>query len=149
MTAITVSTVIARSPQIVWAEVRDITRHVQWMADAESITITSAMTQGVGTTFDCLTKVGPLSLVDKMEIVTWDEGWAMGVRHVGLVTGTGEFRLAHNGDGTTLFTWSERLMFPWWMGGPIGGLVGGKIVLHFIWRRNLRRLRALIERAMV
>ena len=149
MTAITVTALIARAPQVVWADVRDITRHVQWMADAESITITSASTEGIGTTFDCLTKVGPFTTVDKMEIVSWDEGWAMGVRHVGLVTGTGEFRLTHNGDGTTLFTWSERLAFPWWMGGPIGGFLGGRLVLSWIWRRNLDRLRELIERAMV
>lgn len=133
-----VSTVIDAPPQRVWDEVRDIRSHVRWMADAESIELTSA------TTFDCLTKVGPFRLRDRMEIVAWDEGRSMGVRHVGLVRGEGRFTLRRTWRGRTRFTWDERLRFPWWIGGPLGGLVAWP-VLRAIWRGNLRRLRALVE----
>ena len=50
----------------------------------------------------------------------------MGVRHVGLVTGSGVMTLEPigRGDGSgftgTRFAWTERLTFPWWMGGPLG-----------------------------
>jgi carbon monoxide dehydrogenase subunit G len=144
MGRIRVSTVINASPEQVWAEVRDIERHVDWMADAAAITFTTPQTSGVGTTFDCLTKVGPISLTDRMSITEWREGRSMGVRHEGLVTGVGAFTLARIRRDRTRFTWEEHLTFPWWMGGAVGGAVGG-VVMRRIWKRNLRVLKALIE----
>jgi len=147
---ITVSTVIEASPQEVWDAVEDLTSHVTWMADAEAIRVTSAQSSGVGTTFDCDTRVGPLRLTDRMEITRWEPGRAMGVRHVGLVTGEGAFTLSPAGRRlwrrrrATRFQWQERLVFPWWMGGPVGGLLGAA-VLRWVWRGNLRRLKQLVE----
>jgi hypothetical protein len=146
---ITVSTVIDASPAEVWDAVEDIGTHTEWMADAEAIRITSSRRSGVGTTFECDTKVGPLRLTDLMEITEWEPGRAMGVRHVGLVTGDGVFRLSRAGGRfrrrqATRFEWTEQLTFPWWMGGPIGAVVGGR-VLKLVWKRNLRTLKALVE----
>jgi hypothetical protein len=36
-------------------------------------------------------------------------------------------------------------VFPWWLGGPIGAIVGGQIVMKAIWRRKLRKLKKLVE----
>ena len=144
MGRIRVSTTIDAPPARVWDEVRHIERHVDWMADAVAISFTSRRRSGVGTTFDCATKVGPIRLTDRMEITEWREGKLMGVRHVGLVTGTGRFTVTKARGGRTRFTWDERLHFPWWMGGPVGGVVGGRIMRR-IWRRNLRVLKALVE----
>ncbi len=146
---ITVSTTIDASPAEVWDAVEDIGSHVEWMADAEAIRITSERSRGVGTTFECDTKVGPFRLTDLMEITRWEPGRAMGVRHVGIVTGEGTFTLAPAGRRfrrrrATRFTWTEQLTFPWWMGGPVGGLVGGR-VMKLIWKRNLRTLKRLVE----
>ena len=141
------STTIAAAPAEVWEELRHIDRHVQWMADAEAIRFTSRRHEGRGTTFDCDTRIGPFRLVDRMEITQWRTGRAMGVRHSGLVTGEGRFTLRpvrRRGETATRFTWSERLRFPWWMGGPAGGVVGGR-VLKRVWRRNLTRLRHRVE----
>ena len=44
MTPIRVTTVIDAPPAEVWAGVEDIATHVEWMADAESITFTSEQT---------------------------------------------------------------------------------------------------------
>jgi len=144
MGRIRVSTVINASPAQVWDEVRTIDRHVDWMADARSIAFTSTQTSGVGTTFDCVTKVGPITLTDKMAITEWRDGRAMGVRHEGIVTGVGMFTLARLRRDRTRFTWEEHLTFPWWLGGSVGGSVGG-VVMRRIWKRNLRVLKALVE----
>ncbi len=141
---IRVGVTIDAPPGGVWRVVEPIERHVDWMADAESITFTSARTRGVGTTFDCLTKVGPFRIVDKMEVTEWEPERVMGIEHRGLVTGRGRFTLAPLPHGRTRFIWHERLTFPWWMGGRVGA-VAAKPVLGAIWRRNLRRLQTLVE----
>src|SRR3954454_688866 len=131
-------------PAEVWRAIEHLESHVDWMEDALAIRLTSRRRRGVGTTFDCDTKVGPLRLTDQMEITRWSDRRAMGVRHVGLVTGTGQFKLRRARRGRTRFTWEERLSFPWWMGGPVGGVVGGW-VLRRVWRRNLANLKGLVE----
>jgi uncharacterized protein YndB with AHSA1/START domain len=144
MSLIRVAVDIAAPPAEVWADVRQIDRHVEWMHDAESITFTSREVSGVGTSFDCATKVGPIRLTDKMEITAWETDQRMGVRHVGLVEGVGEFTLTPTDNGGTHFTWEEQLTFPWWLGGRVGGVIGGRI-LKRIWRRNLKLLAARFD----
>lgn len=141
---IEVSTVIDAAPADVWATVEDIRSHTEWMTDAEAIRITSAQHTGTGTTFECDTVVGPFRLTDLMEITEWEPGSAMGVRHVGLVSGEGVFTITEEPGGRSRFTWRERLAFPWWMGGPVGGLIGGRVMKR-IWRGNLRALKARVE----
>ena len=141
---IRVSTVVDAPPSVVWAAVEDIATHTDWMADAVAIRFTSDTTSGVGTTFECDTKVGPFRLTDVMEVTEWRPRRAMGIRHVGLVTGDGVFTLRPEPSGRTRFTWTERLRFPWWMGGRVGSVVGGQ-VLKRIWRHNLGILKARIE----
>ena len=137
---------IDATPAAVWAVVEPVERHVDWMHDAVAIRFESDQTRGVGTRFLCDTKVGPIRLVDKMEITAWNPNQSMGVRHAGIVTGTGTFTLAPIDLGRrTRFSWSEELTFPWWLGGPIGAFVGGRVVLRAIWRRNLRNLARLVE----
>ena len=138
---------LAASPTRVWEIVEPVERHVDWMADAVAIRFTNSQTRGVGTTFDCDTKVGPIKLTDRMEITEWVPEKSMGVKHVGMVTGTGVFTIEPLGNGQyTKFTWSEELTFPWWLGGPIGEVIGGNIVMKAIWRRNLKKLKALVEK---
>ena len=144
MAKIRVSTVIDATPKEVWAAIEDVETHTDWMADAVAIRFLTEQTSGVGTRFECDTKVGPLGLTDVMEITEWRPRKAMGVRHVGVVTGDGVFTLKRARGGRTRFQWSERMVFPWWMGGPLGGVVGGRI-LRRIWKANLRRLKARVE----
>jgi hypothetical protein len=129
----------------VWEIVEPVERHIDWMADAVAIRFQTEQTRGVGTTFFCDTKVGPIKLVDVMTITAWEPNAVMGVTHTGVVTGTGEFTLTALSDSSTRFTWTESLVFPWWLGGPIGAIVGGQIVMKAIWRRNLRKLKKLVE----
>jgi carbon monoxide dehydrogenase subunit G len=132
-------------PAAVWARLADIADHVSWMADAAEIRFTGERRAGVGTTFECDTRVGPLRTTDVMEVTEWREAEAMGVRHTGLVTGTGRFVItAQPGDGDRArLTWDEDLAFPWWLGGPVGAFVA-RPVLRAVWRGNLRRFAALV-----
>jgi hypothetical protein len=137
---------IAATPQQVWEVVERVEDHVEWMADAVAIRFESEQHRGVGTSFQCDTKVGPIKLVDHMEITEWVPAAAMGVRHVGLVTGSGRFTLTSLDIGRrTRFGWEESLVFPWWLGGPVGSAIGGRLILRNVWKRNLRNLKALIE----
>jgi carbon monoxide dehydrogenase subunit G len=143
MARIRVETRIAAPPSAVWDHLRDIPSHVGWMADAEAIRMTSDGPAGVGTTFDCDTRVGRIRLTDRMEVTEWHPERSFGVRHVGVVTGTGRFTLTGH-DGATELVWEEELTFPWWMGAALGARVA-RPVLRRIWRGNLSRLRRRIE----
>jgi uncharacterized protein YndB with AHSA1/START domain len=144
VSGIRVGITIDAPPSAVWDVVADVGAHVDWMEDAVAIRFTSLKHSGVGTTFDCDTKVGPFRLTDRMEITRWRPRRAMGVRHVGVVTGSGVFTLTPRRGGRTRFVWKERLRFPWWMGGRFGAVVGGE-VLRVVWRRNLRNLKRIVE----
>ena len=142
--ALVVETVIERTPDEVWADVRDIASHVGWMHDAVAIRFLSDTREGLGTRFECDTKVGPFRLTDIMEITAWEDARRMGVRHAGLVEGVGEFTLTEVSPGRTNFSWAEDLTFPWYFGGPLAG-VFARPVLRLIWKRNLRALKARLE----
>lgn len=141
---IRVRTTIDAHPRDVWALLENIERHVEWMRDAESITFVSSRRRGVGTEFECLTRVGPLRTRDLMRVTEWEPRRAMGIEHRGAVTGSGRFTLRARRGGRTRFTWTERLTLPWWMGGPAGAIVA-RPILRRIWRGNLRRLASLTQ----
>jgi uncharacterized membrane protein len=141
---ITVSTLIEAPPAEVWADIADLASHVEWMADAEAIRFTTNQRSGVGASFDCDTRVGWLRLTDRMEITEWIPEWVIGVRHVGVITGSGRLTLAPAPGDATDFTWTETLTFPIWLGGRLGAVLGGA-VLWLIWSRNLAALKRRIE----
>jgi carbon monoxide dehydrogenase subunit G len=142
---VTVRQVIERPPAAVWDRLADIADHVTWMADAAAIRFTGDQREGVGTAFDCETRVGPLRTVDRMEVTEWAPGRSLGVRHRGLVTGVGRFTLLASSDGQrTEVTWEEDLRFPWHLGGPVTAVMA-RPVLRRVWSANLRRLAARVE----
>ena len=106
----------------------------------------------MGTEFDCDTKVGPIRLTDRMEITRWEPATdeppsdgALGVTQRGIVTGHGVFVIERTADGTTLFTWSEDLVVPWWLGGRLGQKLAGRFVLGPTWRRNPAALKLQVD----
>ena len=142
MATIRVSAVVPAAPAAVWEDLRHIGRHVDWMSDAESIRFLTDDTEGVGVRFECVTRIGPVRLTDRMEVTEWRAGEILGIRHRGTVSGTGRFRLTPvrgpHGQYHTRFEWTETLRFRWWMGGPLGA-AAARPVLKAVWDRNLRR----------
>lgn len=145
VTAIRVETTIEAPPADVWAAIEDIGSHVRWMEDAVTIRFTTERTTGVGAAFDCDTRVGPFRLTDRMAVTEWDPPRTLGIRHAGVVTGTGRFVLTPIDDGTR-FSWEEELSFPTWMGASVGGCLAAPLLTR-VWKRNLANLKGLVEQA--
>ncbi|MBW4030510.1 MAG: hypothetical protein HIU57_07530 [Acidobacteria bacterium] len=142
LSSIRVETLIARPRDEVWEELRHIARHVQWMSDAQRIDFQTDQHEGVGTSFVCLTRLGPFTTRDVMTVTRWDDDAAMGVTHRGIFTGHGEFILDLDADATRV-TWREDLRFPWWFAGPLGEFVA-RPILRRVWRKNLANLAELV-----
>ena len=130
-------TSVPAPPSVVWADIADIASHVEWMNDAVSITFDTPQRTGVGTSFVCLTAVGPIRLQDRMTVTSWEDGSSIGIRHAGLVTGTGVLRVRRRLGRGSVVTWDEQLHLPWWMGGPLGGIVARPVLKH-IWKGSMR-----------
>jgi carbon monoxide dehydrogenase subunit G len=137
---ITVEQRIPAPIQQVWDEIADVASHVEWMADAESITFLTEQRSGAGTKAEVFTKVGPLKTTDVMEFTEWEPPHRMVISHRGLVKGKGAFALESDGEATR-FVWAETLTFPWYLGGGLTAFFAAP-VLKLIWRRNLKRLAA-------
>lgn len=143
MSDIRVEIYIDASPAKVWDYLEDIASHVNWMHDAAEIRFISDEKSGVGTKFECDTKVGPIKLTDIMTVTEWEPESTMGVEHVGLVQGTGQFQLIAEQVGTR-FVWEESLKFPIWLGAKLGE-IASRPILSYVWRKNLRNLKKDVE----
>ena len=71
MGRISVSNEIDGNASEVWRVIEPIEHHVEWMLDAKSIQFEGDQHRGVGTRFVCDTKIGPITLHDRMEITEW------------------------------------------------------------------------------
>lgn len=144
MTAVRVRVGIDAPASAVWDHLADIGRHPEWMVDAVAIRFIGNQQRGVGTRFDCRTRIGPFRTHDRMVVTEWHEGRTIGVRHTGVVTGDGRFTIEQQSDrgspAHTAVVWEERLRFPWYLGGPIAAVLVARLVLRRVWRANLRRL---------
>ncbi|MGI9584411.1 MAG: SRPBCC family protein [Acidimicrobiia bacterium] len=137
MSDIQVSIDIDRPVGDVWDQVSQLEDHARWMGDVESISFPGGQKTGVGTTMHVLTRVGPFTTNDVIVVEEWNAPDSIAVTHRGIVSGSGVFRLESMG-ATTRFTWSERLSFPWYLGGGITAFAARPVLKH-IWRANLRR----------
>jgi hypothetical protein len=144
MAGLRVCVTIDRPPQRVWRYLEQIERHPEWMRDCVAVRFEGRQRRGEGTRFVARTRVLGITLDDKMEVVSWKPRRRMGVRHSGIVTGTGEFRLRRAGLSSSRFCWIEDLSFPWYMGGPVGALVAVP-VLRRIWKGSLNELKRRLE----
>lgn len=142
--AITVSVDIDAPIDRVWREAADLASHAEWMRDAARIDFVGEQRSGVGTVMEVLTKIGPFSTTDVIEVTSWEEGKEIGVIHRGVVTGSGRFLLEELSPERTRFSWDEQLDMPWYFGGKLASPISSR-VLGEVWRGNLKRLKRRVE----
>ncbi len=126
----------------VWAELADLGSHAEWMTDAAEVDFEAGPQSGPGARMRVATSIGPFRVTDLMTVVEWVEGSSIGVEHTGSVLGTGRFDVAADPEGTRL-TWTEDLVFPWWLGGRLGAWVATPIMRR-IWRSSLGKFSARV-----
>ena len=132
----------------VWSYVTDWERQGEWMLGTR-VRVTGGDGHGVGTTLRAVTGVGPLGVVDTMEVVEFvapSDGAAgrATVRHTGkVIRGEGFFEVVPLGPDRCRFTFTELVDLPlgplgrvgWRLGSPVlcAGFVASlrRMVRHF------------------
>jgi hypothetical protein len=128
----------------VWRYVTDWERQGEWMLGTR-VRVTGGEGRGVGTTLRAVTGVGPLGVVDTMEVVEFvppADGvpGRAAVRHTGrIVRGDGRFEVAALGPQRSRFTFTELLDVP---AGALGLLAWriGRPVVRAGFVASLRRM---------
>jgi uncharacterized protein YndB with AHSA1/START domain len=102
-----------------WAAVTDWSRQDEWMLGT-TVRGTVNDGRGVGGGIRAATGLGPLALVDTMEITGWDPPHGAYVRHLGrIVRGTAAFEVRER-PGGSVFVWTEDLDLPLGALGRLG-----------------------------
>lgn len=138
-----VATLINAPASRVWREASDFASHLEWMDDAKEIRFLGVKHSGKGTTFNVLTRIWKLEVDDRIVVTGWDEPERIAISHDGAVQGNGTFILTPTTGGTE-FIWEENLLFPFYMGGPLGELTA-RPLMRRIWTKNLASLKDRVE----
>ena len=90
----------------------DWERQSRWMRDADSVVVTSATREGVGTTVAVRTRVLHVPLfTERLEVVDWDPPREVRMAHRSVIRGVGTWRLEPAGAGTRM-RWTEEISLP-------------------------------------
>jgi carbon monoxide dehydrogenase subunit G len=135
--------VLNASPERVWTVLTDWDRQVSWMPDVAWIRVIGPERE-LNARVAVRTKIfGVPFVTDRLKVIGWDPPWRLVVRHMGLVRGTGEWRLERTGDHTR-FSWTEDLT----LGVPVVGdlaLYAYEPVLRWVHRRAIANLRRKVD----
>ncbi len=97
----------------VWTILADIERQPRWMTDLRRVRVLGPLPVGPGTWAEGDVHVLGITIRDRVEIVEFSPPHRYGIRHVGLVRGTGLFSLdTLDGGRRTSLEWTELLVAP-------------------------------------
>ena len=129
----------------VWDLLTAWERQPEWMVDARSVEVLSAVREGVGATIRCRTNILGVVVNDDLSVTEWQEESVLGMRHLGrLIRGVGAFELSDTAYGTRLLWWEEAEV-PF---GSVGDAVAGLLVVpwvHRVFRRSLAGFKKVCE----
>ncbi|TMK82030.1 MAG: SRPBCC family protein [Actinobacteria bacterium] len=125
--------VIGAPPERVWSVVSDWERQASWMPDVSRIEVRGPKRE-LGASMTVRTKVfGIPAATDLVRVTVWEPPRRLVVDHVGVVTGTGQWRLDPVDERSTRFTWIEEIrMMP-----PVLGSIA--LWLYAPWQRWMLR----------
>jgi hypothetical protein len=111
--------------EAVWAYVTDWERQGEWMLGTR-VRVTGGDGRGAGTTLRAVTGLGPLGVVDTMEVVAFtppsgEQPGRAAVRHTGrVIRGEGYFEVVPLGPQRCRFTFTELIDLPLGALGRLG-----------------------------
>src|SRR5207248_9242080 len=101
--------VIGALPERVWSVVSDWERQASWMPDVSRIEVRGPERE-LGASMTVRTKVfGIPAATDLVRVIVWEPPRRLVVDHVGVVTGTGQWRLDPVDERSTRFTGIEEI----------------------------------------
>jgi carbon monoxide dehydrogenase subunit G len=125
--------ILIAAPQTrVWDVLTEWERQAAWMPDVAWLRVLGPPRK-LGARLRVKTRVfGIPAATDLLEVTTWDPPRRLAVRHVGVVTGSGEWTLNSVPAGTS-FTWVELLHMP----PPLLGDLA--LIVYSPWQRSMLR----------
>lgn len=93
----------------VWAILADIERQPEWMHDLKEVRLTTPPPIGAGTRGVGRVRAFGISVTDPVVVTAFEPPTHFGIRHDGMVSGTGDIRLESNAGAVTVVTWDETL----------------------------------------
>ena len=103
--------VIGAPRERVWSVVSDWERQASWMPDVSRIEVRGPERE-LGASMTVRTKVfGIPAATDLVRVIVWEPPRRLVVDHVGVVTGTGQWRLDPVDERSTRFTWIEEIRY--------------------------------------
>jgi uncharacterized protein YndB with AHSA1/START domain len=131
---------VAAPVERTWAAAVDWNRQREWMLGTR-VRATVGGGHRVGGRIEATTGIGPLAMVDEMEITGWDPPRGAYVKHLGrFVRGTAAFEVRPRRDGST-FVWTEDLDLPLGAAGRVGFRLLRPLIGYGL-RLSLRRFAA-------
>lgn len=135
--------------EALWRKVTDWERQGDWML-ATRVRRTGGDGHSPGSTWSAATGLGPLALVDTIELVELVEGgpWRAVVLHTGkVIRGDGIFEVEELGPRRSRFTMAERLDLPFGVFGRAGWALAARPVSRVGLVLSLRRMARQVEAA--
>ena len=129
----------------VWARLLQWERQPEWMVDAASVRVLTAVGTGIGVRVAVRTRVlGRALMTDVLEVVDWDPPRRLVMERRGFVRGRGEWRLDPISSTSTRFTWAEDLHLPIPLIGE-AALLAYRPLMRRLMRRSLSNLAAALR----
>ena len=130
-------------PEVVWELITDWEHQDDWMLEATDFEVVSAQREGVGVEAEATVSIGGIKTRDRVRITRWEPGRALGIEHMGWVSGHADMTLVPS-NGSTRLIWREHFRPPLGVAGALGMAVF-KPIMYRIFMRDLRILAGLVR----